>query len=669
MLILIVGITQAEAFVLHLAPPTPSKRQKGRITTNPLITTRRFDQRRFGIATEATMLAGNRFGFHAVVQHGLSLFVSMGLSCRKLTRQVHGTANRSMLFDHVHLPPLPCSVALGTCERSHTMSQLSKVTHSRNQWKAKAQQRSDPNRYLRKQLARVKAERDQAKQDLKETQTRLRQLESQAQAVAVRPQVDVVWLSLQLFLEARISFRAVCRVLSLLAPALGIKRAPCPQTVINWVIRLAMVRIESARGLRGLPLAQAPFSNGLLWMIDLSIGLGSGKILAVLALDAHHHQLLGAAPSLEHVHCIGVAVADSWTGESIADLLDRLIAQMGRPAAYLKDGGSDLQKAADLLAARGLGSPCIDDLSHAAAGMLKHYYQHHPAFERFLSACGRVSGQLKHTILACLAPPTVRTKARFMNVHRLFSWADRLLKLSPAGGAKAGSILARLRARFDELPACKALLKRFRADAQGLLECQKLLKTKGLSHDTLARCKPLISEMPSVPLRLEFEVYLEHQLATAKTFGLDHVGLPISSDAIESLFGVAKRHGVAQTQDAARIALRLPALCGTATREEAEQVLGLSVARQHEITGQCTSLTKQRRAVLGQRKALESLGWSQGEAHVALLPSPKNRSNHAAIVHLATGCEAQQGPHLVPQQTSCMIENVGPPDMREAALT
>ncbi len=549
------------------------------------------------------------------------------------------------------------------------MSQLSKVTHSRNQWKAKAQQRSDHIRYLRKQLARVKVERDQAKQNLKATHTRLRQLESQAQAVAVRPQVDVVWLSLQLFLEARISFRAVCRVLSLLAPALGIKRAPCPQTVINWVIRLSIVRIESARGLRGLPLAQAPFSNGLLWMIDLSIGLGSGKILAVLALDAHHHQLLGVAPSLEHVHCIGVAVADSWTGESIADMLDRLIAQMGRPAAYLKDGGSDLHKAADLLAERGLGSPCIDDVSHAAAGMLKHYYQHHPAFERFLSACGRVSGQLKHTILACLAPPAVRTKARFMHVHRLFFWAERLLKLSPAGGAKAGSILARLRACFDELPACKDLIKRFRADAQGLLECQKLLKAKGLSHDTLAQCKPLISEMPSVPLRLEFEGYLEHQLATAKTFGLDHVGLPISSDAIESLFGVAKRHGGAQTQDATRIALRLPALCGAATREEADQVLGISVARQHEITGQFTSLTKQRREVLGHRQALESLGWSQGEAHVELLPSPKNRSNHAAIVNLSTGCEDQQGPHLGPSQTSCMIENVGPPDMREAALT
>ena len=548
------------------------------------------------------------------------------------------------------------------------MSQLSKVTHSRNQWKAKATQRSDHNRYLRKQLARLKAERTQARQEFKETQTRLHQLESQVQAVAVRPKVDVVGLALNLFLEARISFRAVCRVLALLASDLGIKRAPCPQTVINWIIRLSIVRIECARGLRGLPLAQAPFSNGLIWMIDVSIGLGSGKILAVLAIDAHHHQLLGAASALEHVHCIGVSVGESWTGEAIAEVLDRLIAQMGRPAAYLKDGGSDLHKAADVLEARGLGSPCIDDISHAAAGMLKHYYQHHPGFERFLSACGRVSGKLKQTILACLAPPTVRTKARFMNVHRLFTWAERLLRLSPPGGAKTGSLLARLRSCMDELPACKDLIKRFCADAQGLLECQKIVKTKGLCHDTLAQCQPLISEMPSAPLRLEFAAYLAYQLATAKTLGLDHVGLPISSDAIESLFGVAKRHGVGQTQDATRIALRLPALCAAPTREEAEQVLGISVSRQHEITGQVTSLTKQRREVLGHRKDLESLGRSQGKPHVELIASPKNRSNHGAIINLSMSCEDQYGPPLVPQQTPCVIENAGPPDMREAAL-
>jgi hypothetical protein len=549
------------------------------------------------------------------------------------------------------------------------MSQLSKVKQGRKQWKDKARQRGDQNRYLRKELARVKAERDQAKQRLKENQARLRQLESQVQSVAVRAKVDVVWLSLRLFLEARISFRAVSRVLSLLACVLGIKRAPCPQSVINWVVRLSIVRLEAARGWRGLFLSQAPFSNGLIWMIDISIGLGSGKIVAVLALDAHHHHLVGGAPALDHVHCIAVSVADSWTGEAIAELLKRLIAQMGRPAAYLKDGGSKLQKAVEVLEPQGLGSPCIDAISHAAAHMLKHYYQHHPAFERFLSACGRVSGQLKQTLLACLAPPTVRTKARFMNVHRLFSWADRLLKLSPAGGAKAGSILARLRACMDELPGCKELIQRFRGDAQALLACQQILKTPGLSHDTLAQCQPLIGEMPSALVRREFEAYVARQLTTAKTLGLDRIGLPMSSDAIESLFGVAKGHGVGQTQDAARIALRLPALCGAPTREEAEQVVGVSVARQREMTATYTSLTKQRREVLGQGQTLESLAQRQGEPHVELLPSSKNRSNHCTIINLSMDYEHQYGPPLAHQQPPGGIENIALPEMTEAAAT
>ena len=73
MLVLVVRIAHAKAFVLDLAAPAASKRQKGRIAAYPLLTTRRFDQRRLGIATKPTMLAGNRRGFHAVVSHAFPL--------------------------------------------------------------------------------------------------------------------------------------------------------------------------------------------------------------------------------------------------------------------------------------------------------------------------------------------------------------------------------------------------------------------------------------------------------------------------------------------------------------------------------------------------------------------------------------------------------------------
>ena len=74
MLVLVVGIAQAKAFMLHLASPATAKRQIGRIATYPLLATRCFDQCGPSIATKAAMLTGNQLGFHAVVGHRLPSF-------------------------------------------------------------------------------------------------------------------------------------------------------------------------------------------------------------------------------------------------------------------------------------------------------------------------------------------------------------------------------------------------------------------------------------------------------------------------------------------------------------------------------------------------------------------------------------------------------------------
>ncbi len=54
------------------------------------------------------------------------------------------------------------------------MSKLSKLKKSRDQWKEKAGKRADENRYYRKELERVKTERDHLKKSQKkqgETET------------------------------------------------------------------------------------------------------------------------------------------------------------------------------------------------------------------------------------------------------------------------------------------------------------------------------------------------------------------------------------------------------------------------------------------------------------------------------------------------------------------
>jgi hypothetical protein len=169
-------------------------------------------------------------------------------------------------------------MASGQRVGEHVLRQWSTWQHSRDQWQHNATQRGEREHYQRQQTARIRAARERALQDLKETQARLRQREARRHGRAIRPKVDVVSGALHRFCEARLGLRAVSRVLPLLALALGITRAPCPPTMINGVRRRSIVRIDVVRTLRGVPLSQAPFPNGLIWMIDSSLGLGTGTI-------------------------------------------------------------------------------------------------------------------------------------------------------------------------------------------------------------------------------------------------------------------------------------------------------------------------------------------------------------------------------------------------------
>jgi len=108
------------------------------------------------------------------------------------------------------------------------MSPETRYKRSRDNWKQKAACRAEKNRYQGKELARVKAERDRFKKELKEVRTRVQQLESQSRVVVVQSKVDLVFLALQLFVVARIGFRAVSRVLGTVMGAMGIKKSPLP---------------------------------------------------------------------------------------------------------------------------------------------------------------------------------------------------------------------------------------------------------------------------------------------------------------------------------------------------------------------------------------------------------------------------------------------------------
>ena len=503
------------------------------------------------------------------------------------------------------------------------MSTYAKMEKRRDNWKRKVAQIKAILRYQLKEKHRIKKQSDQFKRELRQTIQQIEILEAQNCTLQLNDKADLIYLVLQLFTIARIGFRAISRVLMVLCPQLGLEKTPCTQTIINWVTRFSISKMKNYLPPLDQQLGCSLFSGDVILILDASIGLGRGKILTVLALDIKHHLLNKVAPALDNVQCVAVSVANSWTGETIADLLQKTIASIGTPVAYLKDGGTDLGKSVRLLDERGYSSLCIDDISHFIANLLKHEYKNHPQFELFIQACGKVSKRFKQSILACLAPPKVSTKARFMNIHQLVKWASLILRHSPKGRAKKNSLLEKLRAGFEQLPECKQFIKQFLLDVEPLIECQKILKTKGLSLDSFNECQLIIKQIPSESIRLGFDSWLNAHLIKAKSLGLEIIGMPVCSDIIESLFGVAKQHGTGKIKDANRIAQRIPVMCGKLTKQDAQNVLDISVKEQQEVVGSMPSLIKQRREVLAHVGCLEKIEFNEEKQNLELIASSK----------------------------------------------
>ncbi|MBC8548708.1 MAG: hypothetical protein H8D23_03565 [Candidatus Brocadiales bacterium] len=530
------------------------------------------------------------------------------------------------------------------------MSDKYKLNRSRDGWKVKAVERNSIIHYQTKEIKRIKAERTNYKMDAQILTQEVEKLkaqqknEHQKSKPLVINKEDLIDVALQLYINCRISFRATNRVLEGLSEHLGIASAPCTQTIINWVTRLSIARIRNAcqpiYGQIGIRLR-----NGKIWMIDISIGLGAGKILAILELDAKHYILNGGAPTLQDVKCVAVAVAPTWTGITIAEFLEKVMNEAGIPDAILKDGGADLGKGVRVLNEEEQRCLSIDDLSHVIANLFKHEYEEDPMFNTFLSACGKVSTKLKQTALAFLAPPKVSTKARFMNLHQLVTWADNILAHSPRGRVKNDSLEAKLRANLDHLPECKIFIKHFIRDAVPMLACQEILKKNGLSQNSYTECQHLIETIPQKSsVRIGFQQWADKHLVVAAKLGLAESGLPPSTDILESAFGTLKQNHAGTTKDAYRMALLLPVICGEYTKQDVKLLERVSTKDLKAETDGIPSLTQQRRYVLPNPGTLNEIKLDELKQTFELMPRAKNQSKNHILPNISVGCDITDGP-------------------------
>lgn len=371
-----------------------------------------------------------------------------------------------------------------------------------------------------------------------------------AQADAVRI------LCVLLVLQAAVSFRSVPRILGLFQSQTprGGGWTPHFTSVINWSLRIGL----------GLLKQVAPITAPWMAIIDHSIDVGTKKALVVLRVPLAALAQRGFAIRLEDCQCIGLAIAETVNGATVARQLEATFSRAGPPAAITKDCDATLNKGVRLWMERAqISAPVIEDISHVMASALKAQFENTAPYKRFTALTTQAAKALRQTDLAFLVPPKLRTKGRFLSIGKLARWGEKMLdRMAVKGRAKKGSVLARLRKALPGFSALRPFITTFAATAVTVSHVMATLKNKGLDSDTGAQCRDLAEGLPANSVvRQRLLAWLDRHHAIQREF--TELPLIVSSDIIESLFGHFKYILERSPQaDMNRTTLLLPALCG-----------------------------------------------------------------------------------------------------------
>jgi hypothetical protein len=237
----------------------------------------------------------------------------------------------------------------------------------------------------------------------------------------------LIKLALDLVLDAGVSLRAVPRVLQLVGRLIGQVLVVDWSTVRSWLLRLG------CHALRG------PFepTEDMAYLVDFSIQLGTSKCLVIVAVR------LGEVPypdrCLRYVdlQIIAVVPLEKATGVVVQEELDKAAARTGTPRLIVSDQGSDVQKGIEEFCKVHPETAATNDMAHKGARLLQHRLQADERWPEFLRRLGQTKVAVQQTDQAHLMPPSVRPKARYMNLGPVLRWARRVLRLlDPASGAK-----------------------------------------------------------------------------------------------------------------------------------------------------------------------------------------------------------------------------------------
>jgi hypothetical protein len=377
----------------------------------------------------------------------------------------------------------------------------------------------------------------------------------------------VVASSLALVLRAGVPLQRVAQVLSLTWSwwAEG-GRTGTYYSVRLWLMRLGLYQLSRPK----------PQADDWMWIIDHTMQMGEWKCFIIVGIRRSAWEEEHRPLSHEDVTLIDLQPVTESTGEVVYRQLEEATVKTGIPRAIISDDGRDLHRGINLFRQAHPHTAWMYDIKHKTACLLKHELEGDASWQALIDEINHFKRRIALTPLACLLPPALRGKARYMSVDVLVAWAEKSLTLlaHPQAIAELGLDAAAVEEKLGWLRRFTEPVQCWREILQVIETTEHYVRHEGI-HRTIADQLALLLPTPNTDRAQRLRQRLLEFLQKEAGQVAEEERLLGSSEVLESIIGKFKNlAGERGHHGLTGMVLAIGALVDKITVEAAQVALG-----------------------------------------------------------------------------------------------
>lgn len=353
--------------------------------------------------------------------------------------------------------------------------------------------------------------------------------------------------------------RAAAASLALFASRLCLDiDTPSYGAVRSWLLRIGCHALTCA-------LPQGKY----VLFIDHTVQVGPKKLFVILGCLIENLPL-GERP-LQHsdLSLVGLSLMENSKDTTVLAELEKAKQRVGEVRQIVSDQGSDLNGGVKLFQANHPGVAHVHDMAHHAANVLKHRRNRDEHWSVFLAKLAQAGAKVRQTREAHLRPPTVRAKARFMNVGPTLRFADRVLKLLDTGKASP-----RAEESYGWLRDYRESLANWQSEQAVVESTLTHIRVHGIDKSTPEKLDGEWAKLDMTPAAVEVASRLRSAASKECGQATEGESLVASTEVLASVLGKLKRlEGSYQGDGFTGLTLALGALLGETTEEKTREAL------------------------------------------------------------------------------------------------